>query len=117
MNRLHQYVARLLHLPSDASRSFGKLRLEESIDRMDSSIETAPKAEWIHDGMTDSEIVKAVYYGTFPLHILSLDIDRNMELTFHNEKLWIISCRYQGDRKSTRLNSSHVKRTSMTYYA
>lgn len=91
MNRLHQYVARLLHLPSDASRSFGKLRLEESIDRMDSSIETVPKAEWIHDGMTDSEIVKAVYYGTFPLHILSLDIDRNMELTFHNEKLWIIS--------------------------
>lgn len=91
MNRLHQYVARLLHLPSDASRSFGKLRLEESINRMDSSIETVPKAEWIHDGMTDSEIVKAVYYGTFPLHILSLDIDRNMELTFHNEKLWIIS--------------------------
>ena len=87
MNRLHQYVARLLHLPSDASRSFGKLRLEESIDRMDSSIETAPKAEWIHDGMTDSEIVKAVYYGTFPLHILSLDIDRNMELTFNNKKL------------------------------
>lgn len=66
MNRLHQYVARLLHLPSDASRSFGKLRLEESIDRMDSSIETVPKAEWIHDGMTDSEIVKLSITALFP---------------------------------------------------